>query len=84
MAYQIIISRSAKKQIEKLNNVFQTKIRFTLTQLAIDPFAGKKLKGEYSDLWSYRVWPYRILYKIQKHELTVWIIKVGHHQGIYD
>ena len=83
MAYQIIIAGSAQKQIEKLNNVFQTKIRYALLQLADDPYIGKKLEGEYKGLWSYRVWPYRILYKIRKRELVVWVLKVGHRQGVY-
>jgi len=83
MAYQIIIAKSAQKEIEKLNNVFQIKIQLALAQLAINPFIGKKLEGEYKDSWSYRVWPYRILYKIRKRELEVWIVKVGHRQGIY-
>ena len=84
MAYQVIIAKCAEKQIESLSNVFQTKIRYALIQLATDPYSGKKLEGEYKGLWSYRVWPYRILYKIRKHELAVWVIKVGHRQGIYN
>jgi mRNA interferase RelE/StbE len=83
MAYQVIIAESARKQIERLNNTFQVKIYFALTELADNPFAGKKLKGEYKDYWSYRVWQYRILYKIHKRELVVWVVKVGHRQGIY-
>lgn len=84
MAYQIIIAGSARKQIEKLNSNFQTKIKYALIQMTNDPYVGKKLQGEYKGLWSYRVWPYRILYKIRKHELAIWVIKIGHRQGIYD
>jgi addiction module RelE/StbE family toxin len=57
------------------------KINKALAQLKIDPQAGKKLKGEFSGLWSHRVYPYRIIYRIEKN--TVQIVTIGHRQGVY-
>jgi len=54
-----------------------------LDEIALDPFVGKKLKGEYENQYSYRVWPYRIIYEIRKNELVVLVIRVGHRQGVY-
>ena len=42
-----------------------------LIQLEINPFIGKKLKGEYKNQWSLRVWPYRIIYEIADTQLIV-------------
>jgi mRNA interferase RelE/StbE len=48
-----------------------------------NPFAGKKLQGDYEGAWSLRVWPYRILYTIHQEIVTVTVLRVGHRQGVY-
>ena len=83
MAYHVIIERTAKKQIVKLPNTYQTKILARIYDLANDPFQGKKLEGELTGQYSVRVWPYRIIYQIYKRELIISIIDVAHRQGVY-
>ncbi len=81
--YQVIIPKSIQKQIEKIDNKIRVKIQFSLIQLSIDPFTGKRLEGELKGLWSYRISQYRILYEIKNKELLVWIFKVGHRKDVY-
>ncbi|MBU4299512.1 type II toxin-antitoxin system RelE/ParE family toxin [Patescibacteria group bacterium] len=33
--------------------------------------------------YSYRVWPYRIIYRIYKNLLLIIVIRIGHRQGVY-
>ncbi len=54
-----------------------------LSVIAQNPYAGKKLKGVRADQWSMRVWPYRVIYMIHKKELVIFVVDVGHRQGIY-
>lgn len=56
------VARAAEKQIAKLPVSEQRKIVRRLALLATQPFAGKKLAGEYADLRSLRAWPYRTVY----------------------
>ncbi len=81
--YQVIIPKSIQKQIEKIDNKIEVKIQFSLIQLAINPYIGKKLGGELKGLWSYRISQYRILYEIKNKELLVWIFNVGHRKDVY-
>lgn len=38
---------------------------------------GKPLRGEFSGYWRLRVGDYRVVYKIVKDEVLVYVIKVG-------
>ena len=47
-------------------------------RLAIDPEAyGKPLTGQFKRYWRLRVGDYRVVYRIVKDEILVFVIKVG-------
>ena len=83
MEYQVSIKPSAEKELKKLPKKDYYRILSALVILSHNPFIGKKLEGEYLGQYSYRVWPYRIIYEIHKKELLILIVRVGHRQGIY-
>lgn len=83
MTYQIKIKPDVEKQLNKLPKKDQTRIYEAFYSLSREPMSGKKLSGEYKDFYSYKVWPYRIIYTIIKRELLIIIVKVGHRQGVY-
>jgi mRNA interferase RelE/StbE len=45
------------------------------------PSGCEKLTGQ--ERYRVRQGKYRIVYSIQDYELTVWIVKVGHHKDVY-
>jgi addiction module RelE/StbE family toxin len=78
--------RIAKKAQKDLNSVTPNRRRKILTVLSIisnNPFTGKKLEGDLKGLYSYRAWPYRIIYKAYKKRLLIVVIRIGHRQGAY-
>jgi len=81
--YKIAIPRSAQKDLKKIDKLYKARILIALNILSKDPFVGKKLKGACDGQYSYRVWPYRIIYEIHKLEFAVIVIRVGHCQGVY-
>ena len=83
MEYQLKVKPRAKKELKKLPKDIYYKVLSAFTILSRNPYAGKKMRGEYDGCYNYRVWPYRIIYKILKRELVVLVIRVGHRQGIY-
>jgi mRNA interferase RelE/StbE len=83
MVWEIKIEKKVLKQLDRIPLPYQKKVLAALTVIANNPFLGKKLRGELADLYSYRVWPYRIIYKIYKHLLVVVVIHIGHRQGVY-
>lgn len=83
MQYQVIVPKKVQKEISRIDKKFRLKIITAITVLAVNPYLGKKLEGDHKNEWSFRVWPYRIIYQIKNKELVILIIKVGHRQGIY-
>lgn len=78
---KIIITPKAQKQFKHLPTSEQAKIKKKLTSLESYPHAGKKLFGELAELRSLRVWPFRVIYYIEKD--TVFITSIIHRQGVY-
>lgn len=81
--YQIIFARLAKKDLNKIARSYKPQILAALFDLKENPHLGKPLKGKFKGFYSLRVWPYRIIYKIEKKRLVILIVRIGHRQGIY-
>jgi mRNA interferase RelE/StbE len=82
--YQLKIKPRAEKELNNLPKKDYRKILFAFTYLAKDPYIGKKMKGKCDGYYTYRVWPYRIIYMILEKEPIVLVIRIGHRQGIYN
>lgn len=76
-------SHVAKKQIKKLPKNKQIKVLNTIEKLKNDPYAGKKLKGEFEGLRSLKVWPYRIIYRYLSQEKLLFINVIQHRQKVF-
>ena len=83
MDYIVRIKPSAEKELKKLPKKDYYRIISAIVAISGNPFAGKKLEGEYRGCRSLRIWPYRIIYRIYQKELLVIIIRIGHRQGVY-
>lgn len=81
--YQVILSRSAEKDLNKVDTKFKPHIFAALFDLRKNPYLGKKLKGKFQDYYSLRLGIYRIIYRIYKKELNILVIRIGHRQGVY-
>ena len=86
-AWRVEISRTAEKQIQKLNRTAQESIiRFLRerVQPADNPGQlGKPLHGDKGGLWRYRVGDYRLICDIQDERITVLVLRVGHRKDMY-
>lgn len=80
---QVILSRDAQKHFKHLPKPEQIKVRKKLLALAENPASGKKLSGELRGSRSLRVWPYRIVYKINVSRHRVEVSDILHRQGAY-
>jgi len=86
-SWRVEISRSAEKQIQKLDRTAQELIvRFLRerVQAADNPRQwGKPLHGDKGGLWRYRVGDYRLICEIQDERVTVLVVRVGHRKAVY-
>lgn len=80
---EVFLSKDAAKQYNKLPKPERMKIKKRLAFLADFPFEGKKLSGEFDGLYTIRVWPYRVIYEINKKEKKIEVHKIAHRQGVY-
>jgi len=83
MMYHAILTKRAEKALERLPKKDRQRVSYTITALEADPFRGRQLHGDLEGRWSVRVWPYRIVYTIEKEILTVTIVKIGHRKDVY-
>ena len=85
--WRVEISRTAEKQIQKLNRTAQESVvRFLRerVQAADNPRQfGKPLHGDKGGLWRYRVGDYRLICDIQDERITVLVLRVGHRKDVY-
>ena len=85
MAYKVIYSDTARKNIERLDRPLQKRILTFVDRIeeSTNPrFSGKALKGNDNE-WRYRVGDYRLVCEIKDRELIVWMIRVGHRREVY-
>jgi len=83
MQFSLRVEPRAQKNINKLPEQYRVRILKILGEIEANPFLGNKLHGKRKDQYSFRVWPYRIIYKIYKNDLLVVVIEFGHRGGVY-
>ena len=82
--YTITISKTAQKQLDKLNDIIANTIIEAIKVLAENPRPNgyKKLKGR--DGYRIRKGDYRIIYDVYDKVLIIDIIAIGHRRDIYN
>jgi mRNA interferase RelE/StbE len=83
MTYQVVLQRSAEKELDALEAPVHKRIAARLLALEENPRpAGvKKLQGQES--YRLRVGDYRVLYTIDDKSKKVFIMAVGHRREVY-
>ena len=83
--YKVLYNPHLKKDLKLLSNK-ELSIFFNIidSMLLKDPFKGKKLKGKFSELYKFRVGQYRIIYKINTVEKTIYILRCRHRKNVYN
>ena len=82
--YQLLIEKQVQKQLEKIPVPDYQRVKAAITDLAKNPRPDgyKKLKGRPG--YRIRQGNYRVVYDINDHILTVFILAAGHRKDIYE
>lgn len=82
--YQLLIEKQVQKQLEKIPMPDYQRVKNAINDLALNPRPDgyKKLKGRPG--YRIRQGNYRIVYDINDHILTVYILAAGHRRDIYE
>ena len=73
----------SKKEISKIYNKIKT---YVYPQLRINPFFGKnikRLKGEFKDVYRYRIGEYRLFYQVAEKQILIFIMDIVKRKDAY-
>lgn len=84
-SFRVELSRSAAKELRRLDTVPRTRIIRALSLLAVDPrpAAVRSLAGHPGYL-RVRVGDFRIVYTVDDDRLLVLVLILGHRRDVYD
>jgi mRNA interferase RelE/StbE len=80
--FDIIFTKEFLKKLKRFDRQTQIRILRELKILENKPTAGKQLVGRLSELKSFRVGDYRIIYQVLEQKIV--IRTIGHRKKIYD
>lgn len=82
-SYNVLIKRSATKEIEALPPKDRRRVVTKIQALANNPRPPgcEKLSGD--EKYRLRQWDYRVLYEIVDRDLVVTVVKVGNRRDVY-
>ena len=86
--YKIAETENYSKKINsrKYDHLYQKIFDDVYSILKANPFFGKnikKLKGEYKDIYRFRIGNYRLFYKIDEKQSAIFIIDIEKRQDAY-
>lgn len=84
MQYEVVVTKTAKKDILKLSSQIQKRLKEKIIYFttASDPLIyATKLVGEQSGLYRWRVGDYRVVFQIDEN--VIQILKVQHRREVY-
>jgi mRNA interferase RelE/StbE len=73
----------SKKEFVKIYNKIKT---YIYPLLRINPFFGrniKKLKGEFKDVYRYRIGDYRLFYQVDEKQILIFIMDIVKRKDAY-
>jgi mRNA interferase RelE/StbE len=81
--FDIEFSKTAQKQLYKLEKQVQIRIISTLDRIRIRPYPYvKKLVG--CPYFRLRVGDYRVILDIKEEKILIFVVEVGHRKDIYE
>ena len=82
--YNVVLSRRAFKDLEKLDPTVRRRIIDRLDELSENPYPKDCIKIHAKEgLYRLRVGDYRILYEINHQKQMILVIKIDHRRRIY-
>ena len=82
MNYQMVFTKNAVKDIEKLDFLAKKRLKKKLELLRQDPLkVSKKLIDSKLGQYRYRIGDHRVIFDLDKNSIVV--LKIGHRKEIY-
>jgi addiction module RelE/StbE family toxin len=79
----LILAPDVFKQLKKIVKKDQVKVERKLLQLVDNPYLGKPLHGKFKHFRGLKVWPLRVIYRVDIKRKVVEILDVDYRGGVY-
>ena len=79
--FKLELTPRFERRFRSLDRQTQIRILRELQVLTGNPHAGKKLRGEWKDIYSLRIGDYRVLYMVAEGKVI--LLTVGHRKRVY-
>ncbi len=79
----LFVKKIVKTQYKKL---YKKIVDYVYPMLKRNPYFGpniKRLKGNFSDFYRYRIGDYRLFYKIENDNILIFIVDIKHRKDAY-
>jgi mRNA interferase RelE/StbE len=76
-----------KRNSPRFKGLYKKIKDYVYPQLRVNPYFGphiKKLKGDYREVYRFRIGEYRLFYTIEKERVILFILNLEHRQSAYD
>lgn len=83
MKLKLILSARTKRELKEIPKQYKDAILLALEEIKDDPLVGKPLSRELVGRFSHRVGVYRIVYQVNKQNLTIYVSTAGHRGKVY-
>lgn len=87
--FKIAETDSFVKKIKKseFKRLYKKIVTYVYPMLKRNPYFGpniKRLKGNFSDYYRYRIGDYRLFYKIEDEKIMIFIVDIKHRKDAYE
>lgn len=85
--YNISYSRSAQKDLQKIDSMYAQKIKKKFQEMAhgLSNVDVKRLQGSNNNhIFRLRVGIYRALFEVHEKTITIYVVSVEHRKDVYD
>ena len=84
MSYKLETTRRFEKDFRKLASDLKQQIDKHVRLLEIQPYSGKRLRGEFEGSYSLRLGDYRIVYWVDEAAKRIILLTVAHRRKVYE
>lgn len=84
--YQVLVTPEAQADIQALSPAVQLRIIDKLEWMGenVEYLRHEAMQGnEWPDCYRYRIGSYRVIYRLDHEESTLYVLKLGHRREIY-
>ncbi len=83
MKWRLVITPAVQSALSKFPSQTKRYIREALGEIQKNPWGGKPLRDELTGFFSFRAKRFRIVYRIERHTITVIVVSIGERKAVY-